>query len=478
MRCPNCGETPALAEARFCPHCGSALTSGEGDATRELSAPAAGATEPPRSPEGKQSQPQGATGKLPVEDAALPKVEEAGGIARDFSHSVRRAAVAGGWKDLAIAAGFAFLVASTAGALLVLAAKLHLPSLGEGASPIEVVSGVVMAGLGVLGAQLHLGEVTVSALPLGALGFVLWSLVWSVGRYVRQTDVVGPRAGALEGAKVAVPLALLCCLAALIFRVRTDPDPVFIGAWSALFAGALWGFVAGALGGLTAHASPVARLREGLREIEQASRPVYEGLVAGGLMLGLAGVLVAAATLLWLTLGLIGSSDMVGKEVAAAGIYLVAFLPNMIAAVASLSLGGAVDLGARVTAGGGVAGGIQEVSLFDWRGDADTPWPLFLLLLIPLLVTLLAGFAARRRTRVPGHMWWVIGTAAVVFALVAAELASLADARLGAGLVHERGVGVVAPRSWMVLLLASAWGILGGAIGWKVAEAQPERSKL
>jgi hypothetical protein len=210
--------------------------------------------------------------------------------------------------------------------------------------------------------------------------------------------------------------------------------------------------------------------------MERASRPVYEGLVAGGMMLGLAGVLLAAATLLWVIVGLLGATDMVGKEVAAAGIYLIAFLPNVIAAVATLSVGAAVELGARVTAGGELAGQIQDVSLFSWRGDGDAPWPLFLLLAIPLVATVLGGFAARRRTADRARMWLVLGVAAVAFAALLAEVSALADARLGAGLVHDRGLGVVAPRGWMVLLLGLLWGAVGGLLGWKIADAQPERS--
>jgi hypothetical protein len=219
------------------------MTSDEGDATRELSVSPSDTAE-----REDPDAPSGGTRKLPAQEPVAPKVAEASEMARDLSHSVRRAAIAGGWKDLAVAAAFAFLVACACGAFLVLAAKLHLPSLGEGASPVAVFTGIVMAGLGVLGAQLHIGEVTVSALPLGALAVVVWSLVWAVGRYVREVDVTGPRASALEGAKVAVVLALICWLAALVFRVRTEPDPVFIGGWSALFAGGLWGLVGGALG--------------------------------------------------------------------------------------------------------------------------------------------------------------------------------------------------------------------------------------
>lgn len=483
MRCPACGEDSVLDDVRFCPHCGSDIEVAEADATREISlTPRSPETTDPVEPSADPSSgvaeaepaPGAGTSELPAGSPAALKAEVED-VARDLSISLRRAAVAGGWKDLSAAAAFAFLVSCACGAVLVLAAKLHLPSLGEGASAVSILSGIVMAGLGVLGAQIHIGDMTLSALPLGALALVVWAIVWGVGRYIREVDVSGPRESALEGAKVAVPLALICWLAALIFRVRADPDPAFVGAFSAAFAGALWGFVAGALGGLLAHVRPATRLREGLREMERASRPVYEGISAAGAMLVVMGVAVGGAALLWVIVGLIGAEDMVGKEVAAAGIYLIAFLPNIVASVATLALGAAVEVGAQVSAGGELVGRIQEVSLFDWKGDGETPWPLFLLLVIPLLSTVVAGFTARRRTSDHRRMWLILGVAAAIFALVLAELAALADARLGAGLVHERGIGVVAPRALMVVLLGSLWGLGGGLIGWKIAEAQPER---
>lgn len=477
MRCSACGEESSVSSASFCPHCGAALQSAEGDATRELSldAPSEDAAAPDSPAPGRDEDP--ATEKIPAGGPLGPQAEAAGEVARDFSRSLRRAAIAGGWKDASIAAAFAFLTACACGAVLMLAAKLHLPSLGEGATLVSMISGVVMAGLGVVGAQLHIGDVTVSALPMGALAIVLWAIAWSVARYVREAGVDGPRSGAFQGIKVAVPLAVICWLAALIFRVRTDPDPVFIGAVSAAFAGALWGVIGGAIGGLVAHATPGTRMREALKEMERASRPVYEGLVAGGAMLAIMGVGVVVATLLWVIVGLLGAGGPAGKEVLGAGIYLLAFLPNVIAAVATLSLGGAVEIGAQVTAGGELVGRVQDVSLWSWKDGSDAPWPLFLLLAIPLASTVLGGFAIRRRTRHRRQMWLILGLAAGVFAGVLAEAAALADARLGAGLVHDRGFGVVAPRAWTVLLLALVWGWAGGAIGWKVAEAQPERGR-
>jgi len=63
-----------------------------------------------------------------------------------------------------------------------------------------------------------------------------------------------------------------------------------------------------------------------------------------------------------------------------------------------------------------------------------------------------------------------LGLAALAYSFVLADLAILADARLGAGLVRSRGFALIAPRSVMVFLLALVWAAAIGFAGWWAAE--------
>jgi hypothetical protein len=141
---------------------------------------------------------------------------------------------------------------------------------------------------------------------------------------------------------------------------------------------------------------------------------------------------------------------------------MCAFAPNVVVSVVSVALGAPVEVGAQVTVGGRVVGPLKDVSLF----TGDLPWPALALLVIPLIACFVGGYSARRTTRIPQQGALVLGVAALAYAFVLADLAVLADARLGAGLVRSRGFALIAPNAVLVFLLALAWAAVLSYIGW------------
>ena len=101
-------------------------------------------------------------------------------LVRSFPRVLRR----DGWIDLLVAAFFSFLVLIACGAVLVAAAKLQYGFLGETASALDVLTSIVMVGVAVLRVPLEIGDLSVSALPLGALAVVGYALMWSSARVV------------------------------------------------------------------------------------------------------------------------------------------------------------------------------------------------------------------------------------------------------------------------------------------------------
>lgn len=438
-----------------------------GERTEELSRPR-------RSERSQQAPDERPTATLTEGREAPPG--RAGGIrdlVRDFTGSVGRSFSGGGWWDLTGAAAFGFLAFVAVGALLAIAAKLQYADLGAGADPLAILSAIVMAGLGVLRVPIAIGGVTVSALPLGGLLLAGFALAWATGRAVRRRGLTELQAGLLHGAKVAVPFAVICWLAALIFRIRTDPSPVAAQALPALVLGAIWGMVFGVAGALMWSPALRAELRAELAKIKDRWRSLAEGVVAGGLMVVATLVLGALAALLWIIVGLATgrpAGDFGAADGLAAFIYMVLFAPNVVTAITAVALGARVEVGAQVTEAGEVVGRIHEISIWSWAGE-PAPWFLFLLVFIPLLACLLGGFAARRATKDPSKVIEVLVAAAFTYAIVLFELAALSEARLGAGLVREQGFGLVAPVPGLVLLAALLWALLAGYGGWRLAES-------
>lgn len=461
MRCPNCDATILDAEALFCPRCGNPLGATEGDATTEL-----------------KPEPETLAMRTREEQPQSPKTTGPSFI-DEFTTSLRAYLRQGAWGPLTVAAAFGFLGLLAAAAILILGAKMQYPDMGAGSDPLHALSALVIVALGILRVPIHIGDLTVSALPLGALGGVGYLTVWATARALRRRGLVDLRTSLAEGVKLAVPFALICFLAALVFRIRAEPTPVAADAGGALLFGAIWGAAFGALGGVLAAGTLRGQVAAAMAEIRLRWEFIFSGMVAGGVMLAVGMILSALAALVWVIAGLIGGgpNEFGLGEAGAAIVYLAAFAPNVIVSILAVGLGAPVEIGAQVSAAGRLLGPLSEVSLFEW-GGGDPPWFAYLLIVIPVLAALAGGFAAHRSVRRSGSsgvaaklMLPTLVVAAATFSFVLFELAALSEARLGAGLIRNRGFGRVAPDAGMVLVLAACWAFVVGLAGWKLAES-------
>lgn len=446
MTCPNCGAPVTDAHAAFCARCGAPLSAPEAEATAKLDAP----------------PPPGSSGTTELDDGTAPGAEggDAGSgppLLRDYAAAVRKR-VASSWLDPLGAACLAFLVLLALGALLLVAAKLQFSGFGAGANPVEVLSAITILSLAILRVPVHVDDLVVSVLPLGALLAAGIGIAWATSVTFR-----GRTPGVWAGASVGLPFAAICWLAALVFRFD-GKSAVFSGAWGALFWGLVWGSAFGALGALRA-----GRPKRNLRSFVAGtgdSGVLSRGATAAAIGLTSASVMAAATILLWIIVALIrgvpGPRFGAG-DAAAAFVYLLAFAPNVIVSLTALGLGAPVYIGARVTVAGAGVGDIDRVWLF-----GDAPGYLYLLILIPLLACSLAGFWARgvskREDAVP-----VIACFAGIFAVTLALLAWLGEARLGAALLG-RGLARLDVNAFATLVLGFVWAAVAGFGGWSLAE--------
>jgi hypothetical protein len=378
------------------------------------------------------------------------------------------------WAAMGQAVGRAFVQASSAaalgfasvlamGALLVLTWKLAFPAFASGASPLSVLTYIVLAGLMCLGVPVEQAGRGSTLLPLGALAAIGWVIVWAARRYVGEGGATTPKRKALEGAALGVPLAALCFLASMIFRLRGEgvaADPAL-----ALLLGGLWGAVFGAIGGLTTEATMgdliTGRLPDRTRQ----------GLLAGGEMLVTGALLALGGLVAYLVAALAGVGPTAGEAVALL-IVVAVFAPNLSAGALAFSLG-APNLFVARSFGVGLE---REVSLLGW-GDAH-PGPLFYLaLLIPLIACGLGGYAARRRVDARDEPVGVLGVAAATFAIVPAVVVYLGALDYSAGALGEGSLVVLRPSAGATLLLGVAWATVAGYMGWKVADAREGTSE-
>ncbi|MGH2807662.1 MAG: hypothetical protein ACRDKT_10345 [Actinomycetota bacterium] len=492
MRCPNCGHENTDPEGLFCSRCGTTLGEGESEATTELDADtvaetvaATSSTTELRSPVGEtgpEPEPEGATGPPPPPPPSVidepppppPPVERepepvaAAPAKRSFVRDLFGtigARLTSSWLDVTAAACLAFLVLLCIGGVLLLGAKLQYPALGVGANAIEVLTGLAIVALAILRAPIHLGNVTVTVLPLGALAAVALGTLWSARAAIRDRGTESR--AALRGVRIAIPFALICWVASLSFRFR-GREEIFAGAWGTLFWALVWGALFGAAAGVLGDAPLWSTIRAKVLP-ERPEGATRVGISAGVVMLASAAVLSAFALLLWVIVGLMRGTpirDFGAGDALAAVVYLIAFAPNILGIITALGMGSALDVGARVTIARSPVGRFEEISMFSWGGDA-APVYVFLLLAVPLVATVAGGFYARRKGA-GAPMLPTIAWAAASFAVVLFLIALLGDARLGGGLAG-RGVAHISVHAFRTLLLALLWGAAGGTLGWRLA---------
>lgn len=376
----------------------------------------------------------------------------------DYAAAVRRR-FASTWLDPVGAACLAFLFLLSLGALLLVAAKLQFSGFGAGANPIEILSAITILGLAILRVPVHVDDLVISVLPLGALLAAGFGIAWATSVTFRAKR----DAGLWAGAAVGIPFGIICWIAALMFRFD-GTNVVFSGAWGALFWGLAWGGIFGALGAL--HAGGKRRRLSELVSVARQGGPIRRGATAAALALGTSGLLGTVAILLWVIVALIrgvpGPGFGIGEAVAAF-VYLLAFAPNIIVSLTALGMGAPVYVGARVTVAGAGVGQIDRIWLF-----GDAPGYAFLLVLIPLVACSLAGFWARRSSD-GEEILTILGTFAAVFAVTLGLLAWLGEARLGAALLG-RGLARLDVNALATLLFAGAWAGLAGLGGWFLAD--------
>lgn len=470
MTCPNCGAPIADPEGAFCSRCGAPLGSEETEATEKIDVP-------PLAADGSRTteidhddlEKASATGSDTVRPAA-PSTEPAqsqdsGPLLSDYASAVRRK-VASSWLDPLGAACLAFLVLLSLGAVLLVAAKLQFSGFGAGANPIEILSAITILGLSILRVPVHVDDLVISVLPLGALIAAGLGIVWATSVTFRGKSA----AGLWAGASVGIPFGIICWIAALVFRFD-GKSPVFSGAWGSLFWGLAWGGLFGALGALRARGAG-RKLTAVVAEAADGST-FRRGATAAGLALSTASVLAGAATLLWIIVALLrgapGPRFGFGDAVAAF-VYLAAFAPNVIVSLTALGMGAPVYVGARVTVAGAGVGQIDRVWLF-----GDAPGYAWLLILIPLIACSLAGFWARRASK-NDEVFPVLGAFAGVFAVTLGLLAWLGEARLGAALLG-RGLARLDVNALATLFFAFAWAALAGLGGWSLADRGASEEK-
>jgi hypothetical protein len=385
------------------------------------------------------------------------------------------------WGEALSGACVAFVSLVAVGAVLVAAAKLQFTSLGTGTNPLRVLTAAVLSGIATLGTGVRLGGLTVSAVPLGALllsgGLIAWAAA-GARPTAHPPRTKGDGLALSTALRFGLILGLLCAAAALLFRIPEGPVPVSVPPLRAGFLGLVWGIGFGFVGVRLRGSSVRSRM-------SSAWSRLFEGSAGGGrevLICSGAGLMALAATSIAAVLGALifrlWTSPLPGGfgvgDAVADLVFLLAFLPNVLVAAVTLSLGASVTVGAEITAAGERVGPVIHYSLASW-GDGPTPLPAFLLLLVPALSFLFGGYAARvvseRREGTPLRL---VPSAALT-ALVVGALTLVGNARLGGGLVSGSGVASVAPETMTVIPLAFAWALAFGFAGWSIHDFMERR---
>ena len=458
MKCPSCGAEIRDPEATFCARCGAPLRN-EGQPTGDPT---------------RESATRGGAESVPV---------------RDFAIALGRSFTSGGWPQAAAAAALGFLSLLGLGALIVVAIVIN-GGLGPGLNAFEVLSAVVLFGESVMGVDIQatfVGPIegfqgfepaAFSMVWLGALLLFGYVLSWAVARSSAERGAQPPKRQALEGAKVALPFALYCLLAAWLFKVPGPESTLQAHAGQAFVIGAFWAAVFGALGGLQAEGSLRLVSGRSMQWFKSKRRSVYEGMSAGGIMLGTTALSSGAAFLIIVIVALARNDLFDGLTIGGvvAGLIVLAFtLPNVLSLVASVSLGAPLTarFGAPIGPLIGEPGflGFDSLSIIGVGGRTSGAL-VYLLLLIPLLSCLLGGFSAYRHSLDRTKWIEVLGSAAATYAGVLALLSLLNGVTFEGGAALFGLTGRVAVNFFAVLALGLLWGAVAGFAGWKLAEVQ------
>ncbi len=343
-------------------------------------------------------------------------------------------------------AAIVFLTTLVAGAGLLVAAKLQFPGLGSGASPFDILKAIGLIGIASLGATINLDGLQLSTIPLGML-----ALVGGASLVVAAQSLREGRLSNWDIPLVGGWLGLFASVASLVFRFGGDAE-VAASPGAAFVFGFIWGSVFAALGWWWHGGRVRIGWNRALGNIVSVAKRVALVIAFGGTVAVLCLVIVRLAT------DPLPRGFGIGDAVAAL-IYLVAFLPNLVIAIFSFAVGATLEVGAQLEIAGETVGPLRTLSLWHWDGGEGIGW---LLLALPAGTAFAAGVAAERTAPSRHGMWaHLAGTALIVGAGVAA-LAGLGDARLGAGLVRERGVASIAVDALEAGALASLWVGGGG----------------
>jgi zinc-ribbon domain len=543
MRCPNCGsENPA--EARFCSTCGTALSQEMPESEASLGEAAgerAGADEPPGpfppepptppeppvpgpppeppmpEPPTPEPTPQPPTPQPtpPAPTVPIPPVPpvSAGGKGGEVLTS--------GWGTAVGRAVLAFVIVALLGQAIPWLATASDPAGAPDTPDVIKIGGVFFylfhhAGIafdlpnvslgeaapGPLGGQIPISATMALGLMLGT-ALAVW-LLYRGGRAVAAPIGGRPAIRALNGAKVAIPYALLAFgLSFLVsFSFPLPPLPFFEGGQPleigpSPLAALLWplglGLLAGAWGGLS-----TAR-----EEVRDRPRGRMLGAILGGgwrmawygLGLAFVGYLITAAVNPDVPLPFgpdyfraVSGADSVLDAVNLL-LITVLVIPNIATLVLVPAMG--ASLGFSGSAGGVQlsctllsysrfpAGGAQPPeggALFDVCSSLPirfetAPIGYFLFLLVPLLAAILAGRrTARRAGAGSSAQGAAIGAASgVAFGAIVALLIILASITIKAsgeigGVGGSQGISI-GPILVTGILFALAWGVAGGALG-------------
>jgi hypothetical protein len=537
MRCPNCGnENPD--GARFCSTCGNALTEtmagsapspGEAEDESRMERPPGptppgppepGPTPEPPTPEPTPEPPSPEpTPHPPTPQPTPPAPTVPMGVAAPVGAAAGTALTAG-WGKAVGRAALAFIIVVLLGQVIPWLATASDPEAAPETLDVIKIGGVFFflfhhAGItfdlpnfslgqdvaGPFGGAIPVSVTLAMAMMLGT-AVAVW-LLYRGGRAVAASAGGRPAVRALNGAKVALPYAILALGFSFLinFSIPLPPLPFFEGGQPldigpSPIAAFLWplalGLIAGAWGGLS---TAKEEIREGSRGRTVAA------IIGGGwrmawYALGLAfiGYLITAALNpdVPLPFGPEYFRAVAGADTVLDSVLLVLatvlVVPNIATLVLVPAMGGALGFSGSASglelsctllsytkfpSGGGEPSGealLDVCASLPIRFET-APFGYFLFLLVPLVATVVAARrAARRADATSTSNGAAIGAASgVVFAAIVFLLMVLAAitfrAAGGAGGFGGSQNVAIGPALISGLLVALAWGVAGGALG-------------